>query len=202
MTVRKADCRHLALEELESTLARELADASQSGLLWTAQRPRKRWFDGISSFHPLVLASSARFEQIFWLPPGWNAMASPEQAQECKFLLDGYPALYQEAPLEVYAQCLTEHISQHEDRLFRDMKHFLPELERALQELAYEHRGLEKGLQRLPQVLQSHKTGELSSRERERFDLDFYHLLEHNLERKLDAIYPLLNFLGLDRKEE
>jgi hypothetical protein len=46
----------------------------------------------------------------------------------------------------------------------------------------------------MPAILEQQRAEVLENRARERFDLDFYHLLEHNLERKLEAVYPALAY--------
>ena len=64
------DYREVAKENLEDQLQETLSSCQTPLLLWTARRPKKRWFEGKSEHRPLVLASSERFEQILWLAPG------------------------------------------------------------------------------------------------------------------------------------
>jgi hypothetical protein len=192
MKVTLRDHRQLAKEELEGQLQDSLAQCPTPALLWIAQRPKKHWFRGVTEHRPLVLASSERFEQILWLSPQTDVQVPEEWRLECQHLLRDYPQLYKEGDLDTYAALVRGHISRQEKELFPELLRYLPDADRALRELGYEHRGLEAGLDRMPKILQAHRSGELAPPDRERFDLDFYHLLEHNLERKLDAVYPAL----------
>ena len=195
LKVQACDFRDLPKQELEQQLQDTLASRETPSLLWTAKRPRKLWFSGLSDHRPLVLASSERFEQILWLPPKVEPQLPEEWTRDCRGLLRDYPLLYEGGDLDAYTIRIRDHIARHEKELFPELLCHLPDAERALRELGYEHRGLEKGLDRMGAILRAHRSGVLASRDRERFDLDFYHLLEHNLERKIEAVYPALVFL-------
>ncbi len=188
------DVRDLAPSELEEVLVKTLAACPSSACLWTACRPKKNWFHGLTEFRPLVFASSAKFEQILWLPPQAKAALPEVWIGDCRHLLRGYPELFAGGSFPKYKDAVLQHINLQENDLFPKLLGHLPDAQRALRELSYEHRGLENGLKRMPGVLEQQQNGTLDSRTRERFDLDFYHLLEHNVERKLEAIYPALAY--------
>lgn len=67
--------------------------------------------------------------------------------------------------------------------------------ERAPRELAYEIVGIRKGLERLDEVLEGVRTGRATRRERERYDIDFFHLVEHHVERLERSVFPVLDLL-------
>jgi hypothetical protein len=195
LKVQICDFRDLPKEDLEQQLVETLTSCESPSLLWTAKRPRKRWFSGLTDYRPLVLASSQCFEQILWLPPNADPQVPDEWTQDCRNLLRDYPLLYEGGDLDTYISQVRDHIFRQEKEIFPELLGHLPDTERALRELGYEHRGLEKGVERMGGVLRAHECGELSSRDRERFDLDFYHLLEHNLERKVEGVYLAVGFL-------
>ena len=188
------DFRDLPVSELGEVLEKTLSTCPSPACLWTACRPKKNWFRGLTEHQPLVFASSARFEQILWLAPGVGPAVPVSWTEECRRLLSGYPALFSGASFADYREAVQRHIHLQEGEIFAKLLHHLPDAQRALRELSYEHRGLEKGLQRMPAILEQQQAGDLDPRARERFDLDFYHLLEHNLERKLEAIYPAVAY--------
>lgn len=197
--IKVLDHRSRPLDELPSLLSQEFAAAPEA-LLWTAKRPRKNWHLDFTEMSPHLLATSAQYEQIFWVEPSVALPISSAVQAEHKFLLEAYKELFLgDAPVETcsgwqsYRATLLEHIKEQESRTYPDLIENLP-VERPLRELGYEHRGLEKGLKRMPQVLKASREGSLSSREREIFDLDFYHLLEHHLERETEAVYPTISY--------
>lgn len=202
LNVHSVDLRESPPETLPQLLREQLEKVGDSALLWTARRPKKRWFEGLAPQKPLLLASSPMFEQIFWLPTGSFADVPQSERESFQFLLGMYGELFKKTeppencPLwHQYNQKLRAHISRQEEELFPELTGRL-DIGRALQELKYEHRGLERGLDRMPSVLRAAREGELSSKEREMFDLDFYHLLEHHAERELQAVYPIQVFLN------
>jgi hypothetical protein len=199
---RKADDRHLP-----QLLAQELDRASDGALFWVAKRPRKRWFKSLTSWVPHVFSTGPLFEQILWLRPDL-AVGPPESFDtEQKRLLTQYKTLFEgDTPVVEcerwlsYKSLLIRHITSQETDTFPILERQLP-VQRALRELGYEHRGLERGLDSMPAILQEARNARLSSQNRERFDLDFFHLLEHHLERETEAVYPAIVFLeGVDRK--
>ena len=189
-----ADVRDVPVAELEELLTRTLAAPDLEACLWTSCRPRKNWFRELTSFHPLVLASSAKFEQILWLAPGAVSPVPEEWADGCGRLLNGYRGLFSGECVNDYSDAVKQHITQNETEIFPELLSHLPDLQRSLRELSYEHRGLENGLKRMPSIVEQWQNGVLDPKARERFDLDFFHLLEHNIERKLNAIYPALAY--------
>lgn len=189
------DLRDVSTTDLKEVLVETLAACSSAACLWTACRPKKNWFKGLTEFQPLVFASSARFEQILWLAPRVAGPSLPQSwIDDCRRLLSGYPALFAGGSFPEYRDAVLQHIHLQEREIFPKLLNYLPEADRSLRELSYEHRGLENGLRRMPAIIEQQQAGDLNPRARERFDLDFYHLLEHNLERKLEAVYPALAY--------
>lgn len=202
------DRLHIIEDQLPSQLKEDLDSNSSAVLIWVARRPRKNWFAGLSDHTALVLSSAPRYEQIVWLPPNYRPESPLGFEQECEYLLNAYRELFELktcvsdcSALHTYCDTLNRHISSQEQELFPRALQNLP-IDRCLRELSYEHRGLEIGLKRLPTVLQAARDGILSKREKELFDLDFFHLLEHHLERESGALYPALHSLGYDFENE
>ena len=204
-TPKIVDHRQTPKSELLALLTKELQSQPLS-MLWTARRPRKNWFSELSKYHALVMASSAEFEQILWIHPSASLTVPAEVQKEHEYLLGTYKELFfGEAPLDScphwnrYKTTLLQHIASEEQTHFPELIRALP-LERAIRELGYEHQGLKRGLERLPAIAKAARSGDLSSKERELFDLDYYHLLEHHLERERTAIWPAISFLkSIDR---
>lgn len=200
------DYRALPLEELPGRLAADWANCS-GGLLSTARRPRKRWTETLGFARALILSSAPQFEIILWVPNECELPLPKEVAQEQEFLLDSYGRLLdQQSPqsselLERYSHTLRTHIHEQEAVLFPELVELAP-IERAARELGYEHRGLEKGMERLPEIVRLSQLGELDPHARERFSLDFYHLLEHHLERERDALYPARAYLQISNQRD
>lgn len=67
--------------------------------------------------------------------------------------------------------------------------------ERAVRELGYEHRGIREGLARLGAFLESVLAGKLSKKQIDAFDIDFFHLIEHHVQREEEGLYPVLELL-------
>lgn len=190
------DYREVPVDELPQRLELEWRNC-RAGLLSTARRPRKRWTETLNFARPLILSSAPQFELILWVPQEATLDLEPAVRQEQAFLLDAYRDLFESpnAPLlERYQKTLQSHITHQETSLFPRLEALAP-IERATRELGYEHQGLKKGLERLPKLVEQSHRGELEARQRERFDLDFYHLLEHHIERERDALYPAQAYL-------
>ena len=194
------------IESLPGLLKDTLSLADVNAVLWSARRPRKRWHCELSDWNALLLSSAPQFELILWLAPGVDAPVPDKLQEETDYLLKTYHALFEGDPNVTdcpnwrhYRDTLREHIKRQETVSYPELLRRLP-LQRAVREVGYEHRGLEKGLDALPTFLERSRKGELAGREREKLDLDFYHLLEHHLERETDAIYPAMVFSqGVDR---
>ena len=193
-------------ERLPELLNETLNKTEHSAVLWTARRPRKRWYTGLSDWQALLLSSAPQYELILWLAPNISIQLPEELRQESDFLLSAYHGLFQGQPdvsscpkWQKYRDTLNNHIKRQETKSYPALVSKMP-LARAIRELGYEHRGLEKGLETLPTFLERSRKGELAPKEREKLDLDFYHLLEHHLERETEAIYPAMVFSqGVDR---
>lgn len=69
---------------------------------------------------------------------------------------------------------------------------------RTIRELGYEHQGIRRGLERLPGFLERVVAG-ASKKERDAFEIDFFHLIEHHVEREEAALYPVLEALSGER---
>lgn len=202
----EVDYRTEPTERLPELLNKTLDTTDCPAVLWTARRPRKRWHNGLSDWTPLVLSSAPQFELILWLSPAVETRVPEELQKESDYLLNAYHALFQgESDIAncphwlKYRNTLSGHIRRQETNSYPALLKKLP-LDRAIREVGYEHRGLEKGLQSLPRFLERARKGELEGKEREKLDLDFYHLLEHHVEREAEAIYPAMVFSqGVDR---
>lgn len=188
------DHRNLDPEDLAERFRLDWAEAD-GGLLTTARRPRKRWTQDLDFARPLILSSAPQFELILWTPLDLALELSEEVATEQDYLLGRYKPLFdgREAVADYVAR-LTTHIEHQESVLFPQLTQLAP-IERALRELSYEHRGLEKGALRIPELVAQAQAGTLTAKSREQFDLDFFHLLEHHVERERDALFPAQKFL-------
>lgn len=198
------DRLEISEEHLPTQLREDLDSCPSPVLLWVARRPRKNWFAGLSNRIPLVLSSAPRYEQIVWLQADCLPEGPSAFQEQCQYLLGTYRDLFELktsvsecSAFHDYCNILKGHIARQEQDLFPRVLETLP-ISRCLRELSYEHRGLERGLQRLPTILQAARDGSLSKREKELFDLDFFHLLEHHLERESGALYPALPHLGVE----
>lgn len=189
------------LEQLPELLKAELEETEAPILLWTARRPHKRWHTNLVDWTPLLLTTAPQHEQIAWMRPELEVSIAHPFQEECRRLLDDYEALFDgtlppgECPhFAKYRELLMSHIRRQEQSTFPNLLRQLP-LQRALRELGYEHQGLERGLKSLEHALEKSRNGTLNKAEKERIDLDFYHLLEHHIERERDALSPIVDFL-------
>ena len=190
---------------LPDVLEKAWQQRQTSYLLSLARRPKKNWTRELDFAHPLVLSSAPQFELILWVPSDSNTQLPEAIQAEQDYLLKAYAPLFetsQESRFEDYKSRLLAHIQTQESQLWHELQGEAttpgcapPELGRALRELSYEHRGLEKGLTSLEQALKKAQRGQLLAKEREKLDLDFYHLLEHHLEREAQALYPAAQLL-------
>jgi hypothetical protein len=165
-------------------------------LLTVSRRPGKRWTQGMTFARGLVLASAPLYELVLWIDRATEFPLMPAEAlQDQEELLGGYQRLFsQESDVEAYCQLLSRHIEHQERHLFPQLTELAP-VDRATRELCYEHRGLEKGIEALRMAISSNQGGRLSKKDKDRLDLDFFHLLEHHLERERDAVFPALTVL-------
>lgn len=202
------DLRDRSVEELPVLLQQHLAAATTFSVLWQARRPRKRWHLDLVEWRPLVLSSASQFEQILWLHPEQRVELPEQFEREDSSLLASYSTLFDgRGPLdncprwEAFQALLNEHIERQEKSDFPFLLSGLP-VERAVRELGYEHHGLRRGMESVKRAAEAARDGKLSRAEREKIDLDFFHLLEHHLERERDAVVPATVFLkGLYRDE-
>ncbi len=195
------DLRERSATELPSTLERLWKESPQT-LLTVSHRPHKKWTATLSFAQPLVFSSSALYELIFWVPKNFDLNLPSEIASEQQRLLDEYRTIFEleevalrKKALSRYKDLVLRHITRDESEFYPALLERLP-VERALRELSYEHRGLEKGLNELATSLDHAQGDTVTNKERERLDLNFYHLLEHHLERERDALYPAWKILA------
>lgn len=188
------DLSEVTLETLPTRVRREWEEHG-SGLLTLSRRPSKRWTADLQFAHPLILSSAPLYELILWLNPD-QLEVPKEDRDEQRFLLEGYRQLFAgELEVEEYIARLHQHIARQESGLFPHLVSLAP-MERATRELGYEHRGLEKGAAQLAIAVADFRAGKLEKVSRERLDLDFYHLLEHHIERERDALIPAWKWLS------
>lgn len=202
VSVSFVDHRQVPPDDLPELLQKELRQLSNDALFWVARRPKKRWFSALTNWTALVLSTAPQYEQILWLRPGTCPVVPKELSTEANILLSDYKDLFQGADeasncprFTSYKNTLTDHVSRQEKVSFPKILEKWP-LERPLRELGYEHQGLIRGLATMEQKVSLARRGELEKRERDRLDLDFYHLLEHHVERELEALYPAMIFLS------
>lgn len=188
-------------DALPSLLETELRATDTAMLIWVARRPRKNWHQGIVDWKPHVTTTAPQYEQIVWLRSDCTSLPSEDFEEECRRLLSDYKPLFEgnlpidECPaFNRYKKLLTSHIRNQEKETFPWLTERLP-VTRAVRELGYEHLGLERGLKTLEDALKKSRAGALAKADRDRLDLDFYHLLEHHIERERDEIAPLIDFL-------
>ncbi len=192
------DLRETPLEDLPERVQLEWTPPAT---LILSRRPSNRWMEGLNFARPLRLSSAPLYELVLWVSPEALPELPPELQQEHQELLRGYHALFREdGDVEAYLGLLEQHIRYQETQLFATIGAALP-IERALRELGYEHRGLEKGAARVRDAVAQHRRGELEKKARDRLDLDFYHLLEHHIERERDALLPAWSFLQKNLKK-
>lgn len=195
------DLRSRSATDLPSILE-SLWVESPRGLLAVSHRPHKKWTAALTFAHPLIFSSSALYELILWAPKDLDLNLSDEVALEQRRLLDDYRDIFKPEDRSLQRQALKLYTDQIHQHIARDESNFYPLLleripvERALKELSYEHRGLEKGLQDISKSLEDRPHEKLTAKERERLDLNFYHLLEHHLERERNALYPAWKILS------
>jgi hypothetical protein len=184
------DLREVPLESLPQAVHEHWHAQDNGQLLTISRRPHKKWTTSLDFARPLVLSSSPMFEQILWTDRE-SSLPLPESVQqEQDALLAGYHRLFRgEGSVETYLKTLRRHVEEQEAVFYPALLKLAP-LERALRELGYEHQGLLKNAAQLCEAVPRHQAGQLARKEKDRLDLDFFHLLEHHLERERDAIVP------------
>lgn len=195
-TLPTKDLRLLDVSALPSELER-LWRAHPDGFWSVARKLGRRWTAGISWAHPLVLASAPLYELILWIPLEATVPLPEEVARTHRMLLGGYSDLFDSLDPEREAQYhtqLLQHFEVSEAEVYLKLE-TMPYADRAIREMRYERQGLTKGLAQLSDCLAAARSRSLERPRKERLDLDFFHLLEHHLERERDAIYPSWVFL-------
>ena len=202
MTFRQVDYRTRDVDTLPELLRQELETEPLQAVWWTARRPKKRWHLSLSTRESLVFTTASQFEQILWLPESISPRVAPDpETEACRLLQDYRPLFEGSEPIDEcarwseYRSLVLTHIQRQENEEFPQLLTSLP-AERPVRELGYEHRGLEKGLENLAKAISLSRSGELTNKERDKIDLDYYHLLEHHLEREQEAIYPAILFFN------
>jgi hemerythrin-like domain-containing protein len=193
-TIELLDLRVQPLESLPGLLEHAWS-AAPGQLLTVCRRPAKGWARELTFARPLVLSSAPLYELIFWVDNERELTLPREVQKDQEELLSGYHRLFSEEGDEVaYLQRLRRHIQEQETGVYLRLLSLAP-IDRATRELSYEHRGLEQGAEKLAQALHAHRLGLLAKKDKDRLDLDFFHLLEHHLERERDALFPAWNIL-------
>lgn len=141
-------------------------------------------------------------------PAAWHLLVhrerpAPPPDPEAAAAREGWAAvfrLYREAMGRgdggpAFARALEAELRREEERLFPRWRAATGD-ERAPRELGYEIAGIRKGLLRLDEILQGVREGTLTKRERDRYDIDFFHLVEHHVERLERSLLPVLDLLG------
>lgn len=192
----------MKLFDLRSVPPEQLADqlpalwaAHRPALLTVSRRPHKGWAKGLNLATPLLLSSAPLYELILWLDPAQlPALPEPTQREHAQ-LLEGYSALFTGAQqADAYRDLVLAHIASQEQVLFPRLLALAP-LERLVRELGYEHQGLVNMMCGLAEAVEAHRQGALSKKDKEAWDLGFFHLLEHHLERESLAVYPAWSYL-------
>ncbi len=96
-----------------------------------------------------------------------------------------------------FQHLLIDHLKFEEDHLFGLFSEVVDD-ERLVRELGYEHQGIRQGLEAYPDFL-DRVLGGCTKKERDSFEIDFFHLIEHHVEREEKALYPLLETLVPER---
>ncbi len=108
-------------------------------------------------------------------------------------------ALYREAMAlgsdgAAFEQLLSRHMDTEERTLYPLYQQIVQE-ERLIRELGYEHLGLRRGLPEFGPFLRKIAAGETSKRDKDGFDIRFFHLFEHHMEREEESLLPVLEHL-------
>lgn len=186
------DLRERPVESLPTELEARWKEGRGDALLVASRRPSKRWTAPLDFARPLHLASAPLYELVLWVDAELDLSLPADVVEEQREMLAGYRGLFEQpSGWEAYDARLRRHIRDQEAELYPRLLERAP-VERATRELSYEHRGLEKGCQRLGEML---RAGGLEKKDRDRLDLDFFHLLEHHVERERDALIPAWIFL-------
>ena len=191
------DLRAASPESLLESIA-SLWDEQPGGLLTVSRRPSKRWTEAATFARPLVLSSAALFELVLWTPRSSEQPIPQDLHSELLSLLSDYKSFFSSPEREsarLYIQKLEQHVHSQEATLYSTMAQ-IPHLDRAVRELRYEHQGLIRGLDGLRLAQEGALANSLEKRAKDRLDLDFFHLLEHHLEREIEALYPAWIFLN------
>ena len=191
------DLRSLDIAELPAELE-SLWKGYPDGFWSVARKPGRRWTSSISWARPLILASAPLYELILWIPLEATVQLPEDVVGTHNLLLGRYKELFDSLDPEKerqYLARLQQHIERSEAEVYRPLEK-VPYVDRSIREMRYERQGLNKGLSQLSECLAAARSNNLEKARRERLDLDFFHLLEHHLEREKDAIYPSWVFLN------
>lgn len=166
---------------------------SFSPLLPLLEPPWKGWplVDGPSAFYCLIGRERP-------LAP----LLDPVRARHQR-LLELYPRMIQTTAEkgEIAIQLRDTFVGLVERQLQDDEEFLLPLVTevtgepRLARELGYEQRGIREGLQRLDGFLERVSAG-LPKKEIDRFEIDFFHLIEHHLERQAEGLLPILELVA------
>lgn len=90
-----------------------------------------------------------------------------------------------------FLSLLERHADAEEQRLYPLYERQIGD-QRMIRELGYEHLGLRRGMGAVEPFLEEVRAGRTTKRQRDRFEIDFFHLLEHHVEREEKALLPVL----------
>lgn len=166
-----------------------------------------------------------RFQQPpDWSSSWWNVVPGPSAYYYCSTLKKAetfhLKPLYeqQQKILQLYKRCIHLDPMDSQERLNIGQQ-FVTELkghllfkenllwpvwregtqeERVLRELGYEHQGLHKGLKTFMDFVHQIVQEKVSKREKDHYDIEFFHLFEHHMEREQEGFYPCLEWLLLE----
>ncbi|MBI3927621.1 MAG: hemerythrin domain-containing protein [Armatimonadetes bacterium] len=94
-----------------------------------------------------------------------------------------------------FRELLHQHLELKQTRLYPLYRRVVGE-DRLPRELGYEIDGIRQGLGRWEDMLRGALEGSATRRQLDRFEIDFFHLIEHHIEREKLSLLPALELLG------
>ncbi len=155
-----------------------------------SRHPLRAELEGFTAW-PLVPGPSAYYYLVHTPLPQAEPVLEVVREQHCEIV-----ALYREAMAlgsdgAAFEQLLSRHMDTEERTLYPLYQKILQE-ERLIRELGYEHLGLRRGLPEFRPFLQKMAAGETTKRDKDGFDIRFFHLFEHHMEREEESLLPVL----------
>lgn len=155
-----------------------------------SRQPLRAELEGFTAW-PLVPGPSAYYYLVHAPRPPAEPVLEVVREQHRQIV-----ALYREAMAlgsngAAFEQLLSRHMDTEERTLYPLYQQILQE-ERLIRELGYEHLGLRRGLPEFRPFLEKMAAGETSKRDKDGFDIRFFHLFEHHMEREEESLLPVL----------